>query len=188
MKAAKNRDVCPAVQGCRFLAMKSDIIRLALIFEFGGIYNDLKNKPMKTFLHEIESSDQPVITEHPPTVPNYAGYICNAFIAASCNGDVIKDCLSLACTNVLQRTEKTVRMATGIGVLQRIMSRAKFYGRSSFTVVPSEQAWGTQSGEGGWMRRIRAAYNGPDNSAHWSVRQVVEGIYADPQPSDHGEQ
>src|SRR5262245_33732166 len=42
--------VWESVNACRFEAMQSDIVRLAILYQFGGVYSDLKNLPLRPFL------------------------------------------------------------------------------------------------------------------------------------------
>lgn len=72
------------IQQCRFPAMKSDIIRLALLYKYGGIWNDLKNSSMKPFLCKFTQENAAVFAEHWPTktVNKKLPHISNSFIAA----------------------------------------------------------------------------------------------------------
>ncbi len=166
---------------CRFEAMKSDIARLAIVYEHGGFYSDLKNSPMKSFLDELLPADKALLTEHAPTTPDWKDQIQNSFLAGPPKHEFFRDCLIKIEHKLARRLGHHVGATTGGGILRSVIAARQRSAIEDYRIIPQEQAWrfsskGTQTGSG-WMLRTSASYNGPGLERHWSVRERVEGIY-----------
>ncbi|MDP2264123.1 MAG: glycosyltransferase [Hydrogenophaga sp.] len=163
-----------AFKNCRFEAMKSDLMRVAIIAKYGGVYSDLKNEPSRPFLDEIIGSSSPVILEHPPTIKNYNGILCNAFLHDQQGSPFCSKVAAAITGNVLaRRTEGGVINVTGINVWKRELFKLS---KDEYIVIPSVVAW-NYFDSNGWMKRSSATYNGNDMSLHWSRRQKTESLY-----------
>jgi mannosyltransferase OCH1-like enzyme len=81
------------LSSCRFEAMKSDIVRLAIAYEHGSFYNDLKNRPMLPFLGELVPLEEIVLVEVPPYIPNFKDLISNSFFAGPPKHEFFLKCL-----------------------------------------------------------------------------------------------
>jgi mannosyltransferase OCH1-like enzyme len=162
---------------CRFEAMKSDIVRLALVYRFGGVYSDLKNKPLRPFLDDLTDRDHAIITEHPPSIPDNRGMACNAFLAGPPRHPFFLLFLGLVAENISKRMPESVAAVSGNGCLKRVRYRLNEQGRNDeLEIIPSETAWSNPGKQDGWMVRTSISYN-RGMTAHWSVRQKTEGLY-----------
>ncbi|AGX88447.1 glycosyltransferase family 32 protein [Candidatus Symbiobacter mobilis] len=168
-------DVLSAIDACRFEAMKSDLARLAILHHIGGFYCDVKNRPMQPFLDSLRCEEAAIIAEHPPTIDNAAGKLCNAFLAAAPGHPCVEQALTAALRNVQQRkTDGGVTNITGAQIFRRLLTQKPTL---PVRIIPSQQAWFHRTGDNGWMQRISADYNGKDKSLHWSIRQKSEPWY-----------
>lgn len=175
---SSSADIREAIETSRFEAMKSDIIRLVLMVSQGGFYSDLKNRPLRRFLYEIEHERSAILTEHPPTIPQYSGRICNAFLGGTAGHDFWRDALAIAVDNVAKRRSGGVVDITGAGVLARTMLRRESADLPGHLVLPVRQVWSDRKYEEAWMERTSASYN-IGTATHWSVRQKTESPYLD---------
>lgn len=167
--------VWDAINSCNFEAMKSDIARLAIIYKHGGFYTDLKNLPLRSFLDTLSQQENAIITEHPPTVPNYQNLIINSFLGAPAGHPFFLKSLEIAVMNVINRTtEGGITNITGTGALLRAKSRLS---NSGVLIIPSHEAWGLKNEPNGWMKRTSLSYNGSNFNKHWSIRQNSESLY-----------
>lgn len=151
--------VLEAVRACWFLAMQSDIIRLALLYNRGGFWSDLKNRPLHPFLDELCAHDL-VIAEHPPTVRKPPGYISNAFIGAAPHHPVILTLLREAVANVAARkVDNGIVDVAGLEMYRRILRRIGAH----YFLFARDPAWTD------CMARTPASYQ--SGGRHWSEQR-----------------
>ena len=188
-----------AIGACRFPATQSNMARLAVLYEYGGFYADLKNRPLRPFLGELLHFEAALVTEHPPTIPDHEGRLTNAFLGSQPGHPLWRSALKRAVRNVKERRPLSSISLTGIGNLENALGsrllRTVFDDVSGayehvhaggtqltrtvdFVVIPSLTAWGSKGGSDGWMKRTRASYN-DDTGAHWSQRERTESVYVD---------
>lgn len=159
--------ILKAARSCTLTAMRVDLLRLAIVHRVGGIWSDMKNRPLCDFTRHLPA-EGPVLCEHFPTPaqPDPMGKLCNSFFAAR-PGDAF---LELALTTALQTVEArqagSVFDLTGGGLFNRL--RRGWTG-PELQVLPLRPVW-TQ-----WLRRTQMGYNAGD--LHWSVRQKTEPLY-----------
>lgn len=165
-------DVADAMDASRLLAMKSDIARVALMVFEGGVYSDLKNKPLASFLDDMSDQSAPLVTQHPPTIDNYERFICNALLIGSPGQAFFKEYLDLIVGNVNGRKPGGVHDVTGGGALKRTLGNPF---RSDVVVKMADEVWGPQ-GAPRFVTRTGASYNGAGNKNHWSKLQG-DGLY-----------
>lgn len=160
---------------CRFEAMKSDLIRVALIYKFGGFYSDLKNVACQSFLENILFYEKLIIVEHPPTIKNYKNILSNCFIFAPRKNYLLKNILDQLIENISTKyCVGGVTNVTGIHAWKKIISETN---DDDFLVVPANKVWGIKGENNGWMKRVSANYNGSNLEQHWSKRQLNESFY-----------
>ena len=135
-------NVFNCIQSSKFPAMQSDIVRLALVYEFGGIWSDLKNIVLESFLDNIVLNETVVVVEHPPSAerPDPTNYLCNAFLAAPAKDPIIFECLKNACENINKRAPMDVFSITGPALLMRIIHRLN--GKYEYIVLRHSDTWG----------------------------------------------
>lgn len=163
--------VLEAVRLCRFPAMQSDLLRLALVFLHGGFWSDLKNRPLERFLDAL-TKDELVLVEHPPMPdrPEPTDYLCNALIGAESRHPFIFDLLEEGVLGVLERREGGVVGITGLAMMMRMLRRKQKNGVApTYKKIDFRTCWGRN------MRRTRASYQSAET--HWSVRQKKESLY-----------
>ena len=159
------------VETCRFIAMKSDVLRLALIYKIGGVYTDLKNKPVTSFLESLEQN-KVYLCEHHPTEnkPDPQGCFYNSFISSPPDSPLIKDIIVEVLTNIKNRQETGgVSGVSGSSAILRVLSRAKSNDKVyDFEGLSYREVWGKK------MIRTAASYNA---TGHWSTLQKKESLY-----------
>ena len=167
-------NVLDCVRACRFVAMQSDIIRMALVYEYGGIWSDIKNLVLQPFLHNFLELDYPFITEHPSTAirPHPNDYLCNALFGAPPQSDMIFDILTAVCFNINSRIRGGVYGVTGGSVILKVIARAQQNNTPyQFLTLRYNETWGIR------VKRTSATYN--NGGRHWSERQKTESLYLD---------
>lgn len=167
-----NLNVWQYVKQCRFPAMQSDLIRLALVYKHGGFWNDLKNYSMKPFMQDYINVNLPVFAQHFPTeLPNRAvPHIANGFMASPPQDSLVWECLVSACNNIENRADMGVFGLTGGGLISTVI-RSNKDNQNRYILIPHEQVWNSN------IKRSGGSYN--DNGKHWSVRQKVESPFLD---------
>ena len=95
--------VLQSMEACSFPATKSNLARLALMYEYGGFYSDLKNVPLRPFLYDLQHSDAAILTEHPPTERGYRRTVFNAFLGSKPGHELWINALRKAIRNVHRR-------------------------------------------------------------------------------------
>lgn len=161
-----------AARTCRFAAMRSDVIRLALVLRFGGIWSDLKNRPLTEFLPDLVNEGRTFFAEHPPSTarPEPRDYICNQLFGARANDPMVFDCLSEAVDSIRRRVQGSVYGVTGGAMLMKVIARANNRGvPHDFAPLRYNETWGTL------VKRTAASYNA--GGMHWSERQKSESLY-----------
>jgi mannosyltransferase OCH1-like enzyme len=168
-------DIVEAMKVSLYAAMASDIARLAIMNYIGGVYSDLKNFPVASFLSDMLAYGVPVVTQHPPTIPNYERVICNAFFSGPSGHVFFSDLLNTVVHNVNSRKEGGIFEVTGGGPLMKMIGKPF---RKDIVVKLAPEIWGDPK-TGKLMKRISASYNGKNLEYHWSKRQSTTGIYRD---------
>jgi mannosyltransferase OCH1-like enzyme len=161
-----------AVDSCRFIAMQADIVRLALLVTYGGIWTDLKNRPLQPFLSGLLNKSEAIFAEHFPSLVKEfpRGHINNCFIVSSPQHPFLNVCLQEAVSLVLRRQAGSLWNITGAGMIMRMMR-----GREGWCILPFADVWGPRGGGGAWMIRTKASYS--KAGQHWSERQEIESLY-----------
>lgn len=165
-------NILECIKCSRFPAMQSDLVRLAVLYEYGGFWNDLKNRPTQPFLKDYLGSEKIILAEHWPTeVPGiYSPRILNGFIGAPAKDKLIWQWLAQAEKNISERKSKGVVGLTGAGVIMKIISSEDEHSyNSDYLLIPKELLWGE------YIHRSSGSYNAKDQ--HWSSRQKSESPY-----------
>ena len=164
--------VFDAVRPCRFPTMQSNIIRLALLYQYGGFWSDLKNFPRRRFLEELLDQELILVEHQPMPVPRPDGYLTNSFVGAVARHPFIFECLTEAVDGVLRRdTQGGVSCITGLVMLNRIAWRKAQGGQSpAHRFLRRSEAWED------FMKRTSASYQ--SGGRHWSLRKS-EPLYVD---------
>ncbi len=166
--------VSDLMEAVRFPAMQSDIIRIALVYHFGGIWSDLKNKSCCPFLYELALGPT-FVAEHPPTVERAKTnpFLCNAFFGAGPKEEFLAWCLSEMRALITQRSTKYgVFATTGPGMFGRVLERyLEFNPKWRYLRLPKDEIWGNK------LIRTTASYNA--GGQHWRDRQNTENMYVD---------
>ncbi len=165
-------NILKCVKECRFPAMQSDIIRLALVYEYGGYWNDLKNYALSPCLHRYQNNNELLLVEHQPLPqrPDPVDYLCNSFFAAPERNKFILDVLKEIYKNVNNKKEGSVFSISGgdifMKLLRRSMNNSTPY---NYTLIKHKDFWGLS------VKRTTASYN--IGNTHWSIRQKTESLY-----------
>jgi mannosyltransferase OCH1-like enzyme len=159
----------------RFPAMRSDIVRLAVIYEYGGIWTDLKNRCLAPILDDLLLGPT-FVSEHPPTVEHAKSnrYLCNAFFGARKGDEFIRSCLQEVGSLISSRSMeyKGVFSTTGPGMFQRVFLRhLALYPEWNYKRLRREDVWQNK------ITRTSASYNA--GGRHWRDRQNNEDMYTD---------
>jgi hypothetical protein len=189
--------VWDAVRVCRFGNLQSDLARLALLYEYGGFYSDLRQVPLRPFLHELLEYEAAIVAAHQPTIPNYAERLTNSFLGSPPGHSLWHEALKRAVHNIEARRQLSAVALAGIGPLEVAMALrtlhsmgmdgrwdgletsrqgTALHGNVDFIVVPSHVAWSTSDAGDGWMRRTAGSYINAE-TPHWSVREKDESPY-----------
>ena len=189
--------VWDALRACRFESVQSDLARLALLYEHGGFYSDLRTIPLRPFLYELLEIEAAIITAHPPTISDHASRLSNAFLGSIPGHPLWRRVLSRGVRNIEARRQLSAVELAGIGPLEGAMAMStltalrsagpwegletttqgtRLRGTVGFIVVPSRIAWSSGDGAGGWMRQTAASYINRQ-TPHWSVRERSESPY-----------
>ena len=168
-----NLNLMEALCACRFPAMISDIVRLAVIYEYGGFWNDLKNYYLDSFLDKLTAIEKPIFVEHPPMEndPDPKDRFCNAFIGAKSKDKFIYLCLEEAIRRVQNRMDKGgVYGTTGGSLIMHILRKnTSTEGCLPIHPLRHKEFWNVR------IRRTAASYNKGDQ--HWSILQKTESLY-----------
>jgi hypothetical protein len=161
-----------AVDTCRFIAMQADIVRLALLVAYGGVWTDLKNLPVQTFLDGLLNHREATFAEHFPMGDKEfpTGYINNSFIVAPPQNPFLIACLKEAVGLVLRRQVGSVWNITGAGMIMRMMQC-----HEGWRILPCTEVWGPRDGPDAWITRTKASYR--TSGQHWSEREKTESPY-----------
>ena len=165
----EGRRVLAAVQSCRLIAMKSDIMRLEILRRLGGVWSDMKNKPQFDFISEIPWGEDVFLVEHWPfpKKQDTHNFFSNSLFGCVSRNEFISDSLRFALGRVEERSsDETIPFLTGGGVFTRLFKRNP---TKVTAVVNADMCWG------GWILRKAMSYN--SGSKHWSVRQKNEPLY-----------
>jgi mannosyltransferase OCH1-like enzyme len=158
-------EVAAAMRACRLLAMRADLARLALVYNFGGFWSDLKNRPLRPFLEGLREHAL-LLTEHAPKPLERDADLpfCNVFFGAIPRHPVVFDMLREAVQTVERREQdRGVHGLTGHGVIKSVLRRWQAEGKSvQFGRLSYGETWGKL------MKRTRASYN---KHGHWSKDQ-----------------
>ena len=173
------QDVKYAFLESRFPSMKADIARLMLLEQFGGIWADLRLRPLVSVPNELLSENDIIVVEHfaSDDLPHPNGLLNNTFIAAIPRHPVVVNALRLAVENVLRRNGTNVFRITGPANL--MTSKKSFVLEhpekcSAIHMLGHNESWGVL-----W-EYCSSSYN--SNSRHWSLRQKSESPFLDVSP------
>jgi hypothetical protein len=153
------------INECRFPAMQSDIVRLALLYEYGGFWSDLKNYVLCPFVDDLIQHDKIVLAEHWPakTPAKYHPRLLNGFLGAPKKNKYIWMWLVDIDENIRLRKKRGVVGLTGAGV---IMRRIEQINKADYHLIKHNALWNTT------IKRVGGSYN--DGDQHWSIRQKEE--------------
>lgn len=163
--------IAEAVDASRFAAMKSDLIRLALLYVYGGFWSDLKNRCLAPCLDELLDGP-PVFIEHQPTtqLPDKPHYLTNSLLGSAPGEPFWLECLREAVGLISKRsTNFGVFGTTGAGMIMRVMKRHLSGAHGWEHCILPQSTWGSK------IVRTGAAYNA--NGQHWRERENTESIY-----------
>jgi len=165
-------EVLDAVRLCRFPTMQSNIIRLALLYAYGGFWSDLKNLPQRRFLEELLDEELILVEHQPMPVPKPDGYLTNSFMGAVVHHPFIFACLTEAVAGVMRRdTGGSLSTVTGLVMLNRMVKRKEQTGGlPTHRFLRRSEAWVD------FMKRTSASYQ--SGGRHWSLRKS-EPLYVD---------
>lgn len=161
-----------SINNCRFPAMQSDIVRLAVIYEYGGFWNDLKNYAIKPFINELIPYNQLILSEHWPikTPVKQNPHLLNSFLGAPQNNEYIWQWIENAHNNIKEKKDFGVVRLTGAGVIMEIINQhEKLEKPCHYHLLKQQELWNIL------IKRKGGSYN--DNNQHWSVRQKSESMY-----------
>ncbi len=161
-RARNASSVADAIEIAKFPAMKADIARLWLIYEFGGFWVDLKLSARTSFLNDMRSHHV-VLAEHFPnaSLPEPNGFLINSFLAAPGGSPFFARCIDIATHNVVNRIAGSIFKNVGSGVLMQVIDETS----CPVHVMPHTQTWGILFDVGG------APYN--HGGLHWSQREIA---------------
>jgi len=165
-------NVLECIQACRFPAMQSDLIRLAMVYEHGGFWSDLKNYAIDAFLCDLLEYDIPVLAEHWPIekCPYMEPHLLNSFFGAPKYNEFIWLCLKQACENITTRKKLGVFGLTGAGVMMNVLKQMEHSGNAcNYHLLEHSVLWGKH------LKREGGSYN--DGNQHWSIRQKTESLF-----------
>lgn len=97
------------------LNMKADILRLAILREFGGLYVDTDMECLRTFSSLINTGRQGFVAIEPN------GIICNAMIGAIPNAEFLGACLANIYLEKSHYDFKETLNKTGPGLIDRVI-------------------------------------------------------------------
>ena len=161
-----------SINNCRFPAMQSDIIRLAVVYEYGGFWSDLKNYALKPFINELVTHDNLILSEHWPlkTSSKQNPHLLNSFLGAPQHNEYIWEWIQNAHENIKQKKDFGVVRLTGAGVIMKIINQHQKRGKPcNYHLLKQQELWNVL------IKRKGGSYN--DNNQHWSIRQKLESIY-----------
>jgi mannosyltransferase OCH1-like enzyme len=160
-------DVWSHVEMCRLPAMRADLIRLALVFELGGFWMDLRIKALTRVPDEILEFEGPVVVEHRRPAARLVpeGSLSNSFFGAPPRSDTVLHALQSACANVARRASGDIFEITGPALLDAAVRHTA----EPVMVVPNTDFWDVI------VDRTRVAYN--SQGMHWTHRQRKEDLY-----------
>ncbi|MEO3479092.1 glycosyltransferase [Phaeobacter sp. CAU 1743] len=165
----EGRRVLAAVQSCRLIAMKSDIMRLEILRRLGGVWSDMKNKPQFDFISELPLKQDGFLVEHWPfpKKQDTRNFFSNSLFGCAPQNGFISESLQFSLERVEEKASgETIPFLTGGGVFTRLFKRDP---AGVAAVVKADVCWG------GWIVRKAMSYNA--GSKHWSVRQKTEPLY-----------
>ena len=164
--------VLEAVRVCRFPTMQSNIVRLSLLYEYGGFWSDLKNLPRRRFLEELLNEELILVEHQPMPVPKPDGYLTNSFMGAVAHHPFVFACLAEAVAGVTRRdTGGSVSTVTGLVMVNRVLWRKVQGGQGpAHRLLRRPEAWAD------FMKRTAASYQ--SGGRHWSLRKS-EPLYVD---------
>jgi len=163
-----------SIEVCRFPSMQSDIIRLALLYEYGGFWVDLKSYAMRPFINDLILHDTIVLVEHWPAKKQskYHPRLLNGFLGAPRKNKYIWMWLNNAQENIKKRKKRGVAGLTGAGVMMRLMATLRdFHVGCDYHLIRQSDIWNVL------IRQSGGSYN--DSNQHWSLRQKRESPFID---------
>jgi mannosyltransferase OCH1-like enzyme len=125
----------------RFETMFADIARLFILYEFGGVWVDLKIIPLKRWLHGI-TGENLVLIEHFESewIAPGNGVLINSCFACCPRNPFIGRCLDLAISNIEARMSSTIWEITGPKVFMDVRDSAVSEGRKiDGLVIPATE-------------------------------------------------
>ena len=160
----------------RFPSMKADIARLMLLEQFGGIWADLRLKPLVLVPNELLSENDIIVVEHfaDENLPHPNGLLNNTFIAAIPRHPVVVNALRLAVENVLRRNGTNVFRITGP---VNLMTAKKSFALEHPEKCGAIHMLGHKKSWGVLWEYCSGSYN--SNGRHWSLRQKSESPFLD---------
>ncbi|BGE84957.1 MULTISPECIES: glycosyltransferase family 32 protein [Methylosinus] len=176
----EGHNVLEAIRICRFPTMQSNLIRLVLLYRFGGFWSDLKNFVNRPFLKEL-LDEELVLVEHQPLAdPRPPGYLTNSFLGARPGHPFLLECLKEGLAGIDRRMTGSLSSVTGLVLMNRLFGRAKNANRvPPHRFLTIEEAWSDR------MMRVAASYQ--SGSRHWSQLQKTQSLYLDDPDDSSGQ-
>ena len=160
-------------ESMHFASMRSDLLRAAVVYAFGGVWCDMKFQPLRPFLDRLLADPRPFIIQRGPArwLPSPAtGYVGVWFFGAPAGSPLVLDVLLDMCWNAQLRRTGGILGLTSSTAWARAIGIAEWLGRPhDFRIIDSAGFLGVDVGT------ISKSYN--SGSLHWSARQRVESIW-----------
>lgn len=165
-------NVLEAVNLCRFPTMQSNLIRLSLLYLYGGFWSDLKNFVNRPFLASLADNDLVLVEHQPMPNPPPAGYLTNSFVGARPHNEFLFECLNEGIEGIKARRTGSLSGVTGLVLMNRVFQRRLKEGTTpKHHFVSREEAWSYL------MKRMSASYQA--DGKHWSEMQKTASLYLD---------
>jgi mannosyltransferase OCH1-like enzyme len=167
----RRHDIIEAVSVARFPAMKTDILRLFILHCFGGVWVDLKLRPLKP-IPELFFDFGHVITQQiTPVHHDVQKDVATNFIGARQSSTVIAAALQEALKNIKMRRGVSVFGVSGPSCLAVALQKQTEKDATEILFLDRQDSWGSLY--------VNSAEDYNHNNMHWSVRQKREPMYTD---------
>jgi len=155
---------------CRLPAMRADLVRIALLYKYGGFWSDLRNKALAPFLSGLLPVSKPILVEHfqMPSRPDPSRYLCTSFMGSPRESELMKDFLANVIENVINRRKGGIFNLTGAGALMNFIEKKGLLD-NDYLILHWHYFWDL------CLKRTPGKYNA--TRGHWSVRQKNEALF-----------
>lgn len=166
LRQTYSADYADLFTSCRIPAMRSDLIRYAWLAKRGGIYVDVKYRPI-VFPENLLRSDFDLTCIRYPHFDNIVG---NSFLVCPIGAPLVRDLTKSAFDNVKARAKGSITHLTGPGLLmQKIDTYADV---ARINVLTYKDVFGRFLKNTRWTQGKKAL-----TDDHWSVQEQKTGLY-----------